>query len=82
MAQTIPLEFEWSNFVARSGEVLVDPKTPNRTLDKIKFPNQDHGSTKSLVEGLLQRKGRPISSMVFILKRKANCYDRENYAIL
>lgn len=56
-AQNVPPEFEWTNFTSRHGEVLINPTTPDRTLDMVSFPNQDHASTKPLIQGLLQRKG-------------------------
>lgn len=68
--QNIPQEFEWTNFLTRSSDILVDPKTPNRSLEAIKFPNQDHRSTQPLVNGLLQRKGKVMRS-----------YDTYHYAV-
>jgi hypothetical protein len=57
-AQRIPPNFEWSQFVGRSGEMLVDPNSPDRSIDSIAFPNQNHKSTKPLIEGTLERKSR------------------------
>lgn len=62
-AQAIPLNFEWTNFIERNGNLLVDPKSPERTVDGITFANQDHKSTKPLIEGTLERKSRNKLSM-------------------
>ncbi|KAF3917793.1 hypothetical protein ABW20_dc0103867 [Dactylellina cionopaga] len=68
--QNIPEEFEWTNFTVRSAEILVDPTTPNRKFDAIKFPNQDHRSSQPLINGLLNRKGKIMKS-----------YDAYHYAV-
>jgi hypothetical protein len=57
-AQRIPPDFEWKQFVERNGEMLVDPNSPDRSMDAIAFPNQNHKSTKPLIEGTLERKSR------------------------
>lgn len=56
--QCVPKEFEWINFVSRSGDVLVDPQEPARSIDNVTFANEDHPSTKALIEGTLERKSR------------------------
>lgn len=56
--QCVPKEFEWVNFVSRSGELLADPNEPARSIDNVVFPNMDHPSTKPLIEGTLERKSR------------------------
>ncbi|KAF3909477.1 hypothetical protein AA313_de0203275 [Arthrobotrys entomopaga] len=68
--QNIPDEFEWTNFTIRSADILVDPTSPNRTLEAIKFPNQEHKSSQPLVNGMLQRKGKIMKS-----------YDSYHYAV-
>jgi hypothetical protein len=62
-AQAIPANFEWENFVQRNGAMLVDPNSPERTVDGINFPNQHHKATKALIEGTLERKSRNKLSM-------------------
>jgi hypothetical protein len=57
-AQQITPDFEWQKFKERSSHILVDPDTPDRSLDAIDFPNQNHRSTKPLIEGRLERKSR------------------------
>jgi len=57
-AQRIPSDFEWQRFVARSGDTLINPNDPPRTVDSIEFANMNHGSTKPLIEGSLERKSR------------------------
>ncbi|KAI1806266.1 hypothetical protein F4811DRAFT_560529 [Daldinia bambusicola] len=57
-AQQIPPDFEWNGFVTRDGHRLVDPNDPPRSVEAISFPNQDHSSTKPLIEGSLERKSR------------------------
>ncbi|KAK5034597.1 hypothetical protein LTR13_006252 [Exophiala sideris] len=57
-ASVIPLDFEWSGFVTRNQNVLVNPNTPSRTMDGVSFPNDSHRSTKPLIEGTLERKPR------------------------
>jgi hypothetical protein len=62
-AQRIPPDFEWSRFVGRNENMLVDPNSPERTIEGISFPNQDHKATKALIEGTLERKSRNKLSM-------------------
>lgn len=57
-AQRIPGDFEWQGFLHREGSALVDPNEAPRSLDAISFPNQNHSSTKPLIEGSLERKSR------------------------
>lgn len=57
-AQRIPGDFEWTAFQGRDGHRLVNPNDPPRSLDAVTFPNQDHSSTKPLIEGSLERKSR------------------------
>lgn len=61
--QRIPLDFEFTRFVQRSGELLIDPNSPDRSVDTISFPNQNHKSTQPLIEGTLERKSRNKLSM-------------------
>ncbi|CEJ91051.1 Putative PH domain-containing protein [[Torrubiella] hemipterigena] len=56
--QCVPKEFEWINFVSRCSDVLVDPQEPARSIDNVTFANEDHPSTKALIEGTLERKSR------------------------
>ena len=58
----VPQDFEWINFVSRSAESLADAGTPKRTVEAVRFPNEDHVATKPLVEGALQRKGTFVRS--------------------
>lgn len=57
-AQAIPSNFEWIGFLSRSGDILIDPTTPDRNMDSITFPNQDHRATNPIIEGTLERKSR------------------------
>ncbi|KAI2617769.1 PH domain-containing protein [Hypoxylon sp. NC1633] len=57
-AQRIPGDFEWKGFMNREGHRLVDPNEPPRNADALAFPNQNHNSTKPLIEGSLERKSR------------------------
>lgn len=57
-AQCIPREFEWANFSQRFAERLVDANDPPRSIEAIQFPNMEHASTKTLIEGSLERKSR------------------------
>lgn len=59
-SQKITPDFEWNNFVKRNNGILIDPELPPRSLSNISFPNQDHASTKPLIEGTLERKSRAI----------------------
>jgi hypothetical protein len=56
-AQIAP-DFEWQKFIERSGHMLIHPDTADRSMDAIEFPNQNHKSTKPLIEGTLERKSR------------------------
>jgi hypothetical protein len=38
--------------------MLVDPNSPERTIEGIAFPNQNHKATKAMLEGTLERKSR------------------------
>lgn len=62
-AARIPLDFEWQGFVKRNGNTLISPNTPARSIDAVSFPNQDHRSTKALIEGTLERKGRGLGAL-------------------
>lgn len=62
-AQRVPVDFEWTNFVERSGSMLVDPAAGDRSVDSITFPNQGHTATQPLIEGTLERKSRNKLSM-------------------
>lgn len=57
-AQRIPSDFEWSKFTDRNVNMLVDPNSPERTIEGIAFPNQNHKATKAMIEGTLERKSR------------------------
>lgn len=59
-AQNIPLDYEWNLFVKRNDGILIDPEAPPRSFSNISFPNQEHASTKPLIEGTLERKSRAI----------------------
>lgn len=62
-AARIPGDFEWQGFVKRNGHVLISPNAPSRSLDQVNFPNQNHRSTKALIEGSLERKGKGLSAL-------------------
>jgi len=57
------LNFEWTGFVERNKNILIDPNSPDRTIDGMSFPNQNHHSTQALIEGTLERKSRNKLSM-------------------
>lgn len=57
-AQRVPPDMEWNGFVERNSHILVDPNSPERTVEGIIFPNQDHKAVKPLIEGTLERKSR------------------------
>lgn len=57
-SQKIPLDFEWNGFVQRNNTILIDPSAPQRSVSNISFPNQGHRSTKPLIAGSLERKGK------------------------
>lgn len=57
-AQRVPPDFEWQAFTLRNAETLVNPNDPPRQVEAINFPNQEHSSTKPLIEGSLERKSR------------------------
>ncbi|KAG0651619.1 Cytoskeletal signaling slm1 [Hyphodiscus hymeniophilus] len=61
--QAVPPNFEWAMFAERSQSILIDPNSSDRTVDGINFPNQNHKSTKPLIEGTLERKSRNKLSM-------------------
>jgi hypothetical protein len=56
--QNVPLDFEWANFNERCSDRLVSASDPSRSVDAIQFPNMEHGATKPLIEGSLERKSR------------------------
>lgn len=57
-AQEIPANYEWNGFISRFEDKLVDPNAPDRSIENIKFPNQDHRATIPIIEGILERKSR------------------------
>jgi len=63
----LPLDYEWKAFTQRYTHVLINPNEPNRDVSTIRFPNEDHASTKPLIEGTLMRKGK-------LLGRYSNAY--------
>lgn len=62
-AQRVPLDFEWANFTVRNAHMLIDPSEPDRAVDAVRFPNENHKSTQPLIEGTLTRKSRNKLSM-------------------
>ncbi|KAK6598822.1 PH domain-containing protein [Botrytis cinerea] len=56
--QGVPANLEWEGFVNRNQALLVDPNAPDRSVEAISFPNQNHASTQALIEGSLERKSR------------------------
>jgi hypothetical protein len=60
--QRIPTDFEWTGFVHRNSNILIDPQAPPRTLANVQFPNMNHPSTQPLVAGSLERKGKMLRS--------------------
>ncbi|TGO39203.1 hypothetical protein BHYA_0058g00140 [Botrytis hyacinthi] len=56
--QEVPANLEWEGFVHRNQALLVDPNAPDRSVEAISFPNQNHTSTQALIEGSLERKSR------------------------
>ncbi|KAI8931517.1 hypothetical protein NX059_011176 [Plenodomus lindquistii] len=61
-SQRIPLDFEWSGFIQRNNQVLIDPSAPPRNISQVSFPNQNHKSTQPLIAGSLERKGKIMRS--------------------
>ncbi|KAJ5721617.1 uncharacterized protein N7483_009551 [Penicillium malachiteum] len=59
-SQRIPPDFEWINFCVSNDAKLVNPDSPPREFANISFPNQDHRSTKPLLEGSLERRSRAM----------------------
>ncbi|KAI1310660.1 PH domain-containing protein [Xylaria venustula] len=57
-AQRIPGDFEWQGFQERNAHRLVNRNDPPRSLEAVTFANQNHSSTKPLIEGSLERKSR------------------------
>ncbi|KAG4028355.1 hypothetical protein MFRU_022g00750 [Monilinia fructicola] len=56
--QGVPTNLEWDGFVTRNQALLIDPNAPDRSVESINFPNQNHASTQALIEGTLERKSR------------------------
>ena len=59
-SQRIPPDFEWKGFIQRNNNVLIDPNGPKRSIENIGFANQDHPSTRPLIAGSLERKGKML----------------------
>jgi BAR-like protein/PH (Pleckstrin Homology) domain-containing protein len=55
-AQRVPANFEWEGFLKRNSAILIDPTAPDRNINTINFPNQNHRATQPLISGSLQRK--------------------------
>ena len=68
----IPLDFEWNGFMKRNSGTLVNPNSAPETMDGITFPNQNHRSTRPLIEGSLERK--PRGGMGALAGYKSNYY--------
>jgi hypothetical protein len=56
--QRVPPDFEWKQFIHRSGDRLVNPNEAPRAVESITFANMEHPSTRPLIEGSLERKSR------------------------
>lgn len=61
-ATAIPADFEYSNFVKRNGSILIPYDSPPRSVEQIRFPNEDHESTKAVLTGAIMRKGKIMRS--------------------
>ena len=59
----IPLDFEWSKFLHRNGSLMIDPSAPQRSMEHISYPNQNHRSTQPLISGTLERKSRAMGAL-------------------
>lgn len=57
-AQRIPPGSEWTAFVERNVDIIVDPRDPPRDFNTLTFANQDHQATHPVIEGSLERKSR------------------------
>ena len=57
-AQKIPTDFEWTGFVNRNDNQLINPNASPRSMQNVSFPNQGHRATKPLIEGSLERKSK------------------------
>lgn len=80
-AGRIPLDMEWNAFVHKFDHVLINPAAPNRDIASITFPNQHHSSTKPLIEGSLQRKGKILgrySTAFYVLTPSKYLHEFEN----
>jgi hypothetical protein len=60
--QRVPLDFEWNGFIQRNNNILIDPSSPARSVSNVRFPNDDHPSTKPIIAGSLERKGKVLRS--------------------
>lgn len=52
----IPPESEWSKFVSKNSNILMPYDRPHRNIANIQFNNDNHPSTKPILEGVLLRK--------------------------
>lgn len=55
-AQAVNPLHEWNAFVQRRKDLLIDPNIPQRSIDTVSFPNQNHKATQPLIQGSLERK--------------------------
>ena len=62
-ASKMDLSFEWNGFLHRNGNVLINPNAPPRNIDSMSFANMNHRSTKPLIEGSLERKGKGLGGL-------------------
>ncbi|GAA5875931.1 hypothetical protein JCM3774_005821 [Rhodotorula dairenensis] len=56
--QRVDPKAEWEFFASRTENSLIDPHAPQRSIDAIQFPGQNHASTTPLKVGFLERKKR------------------------
>ena len=56
--QRVDPKAEWEFFASRTENSLIDPHAPQRSVDAIQFPGQNHASTNPLKVGFLERKKR------------------------
>ncbi|PSK50378.1 hypothetical protein B9Z65_322 [Elsinoe australis] len=57
-SSAIKPDFEWNGFLQRNSSVLIDPNGPQRSVENINFPNQNHRSTQPMIAGSLERKSK------------------------
>lgn len=83
--QRVDPKAEWEFFASRTENSLIDPHAPQRSIDAIQFPGQNHASTTPLKVGFLERKKRfskKYTESFYVLTPSGYLHERRSSYVL